>query len=1264
MNELKPSHSDGQKKAAAASTPQRHGTRLLLIEDEPVTRLVLLDKFRTVGLEVDVASNGYLGLEKLRQSHPDAIFMDLLLPDNQGVEVIQEARRDPEFGNRPIYVCTTAARMDAWSQRALEAGATKVFDKGITAIDAIIGEVAANVLGPLRRPHASSTASPQDATSGARTLVQNKLAQDVAWLCTQLPGLAESEDKEARARKCRELGSKVNSVASTAAGTGLPMMARGAAALQSFLKDLSEEAQHFTDTTVRTLTSAVETLDLLSRDPEAGAEPSLLQFTAVVVDGNLASRTAISNSLRNVGFRLSTFATPAQAMDHLGAHPADLLVLDSTAAEQSSLDLCESLRALPLHGKTPVILAVNPGDLHRFPPALSASGAPVVTPPVPKSLTAKAVGLLLKTVRSPLSPRALAHRPTEVVVKPIVAMELSLKALSVVLKNQVADRVAAAAAAAPAAPPAAPVSAAADPRGTDLRPSAPVSQKPASTLQPARRFQQPLAEADAEPVSANPGGTVLTVNQAGKIVSADEAVAAMFGWQGAELVGQDLQVLLKEPLQSDLADFLRCHNVAAASEPEPLSSLVGRRKDGAEFPTLVSTLTWGSETTLTRKADDPRFCWTLIFRPPPARTGSFGEVSASPPADHDSAAQSWASPGRAASSFQGPEAEQARALEDLQKRYETASSEALQLGESLAAKVQAHDALAERLQCIEAEAQEARAKLQCESEERTRLESELQALRAKSPALASKSAGPEPGEEAGARPGESAAEGSDLRKQCDELSAQLAAAQQAVAESRSRIEELEVRLRTSLAEAEEGRARLGEQTADRQRLESAWRDQIGAAESMAKKMEAAWLEEAGRNKGFDERLRAFGNAMREQEAERHKRLEAELAGLRKVREELAGKLTAEKQAAEEARRRVEEVEGRLRSSAEEMQRITTALEQQTADRDRLESEWRTQLDTAKALTKRLETSWVEAVERNKRFEQELGDLRQVRDDLESKLAAEKQSSAETKRRSDELELRLHENAAELEVLRAELSKAGHTKRFEKKLANLQQVRDGLSGKLTKEQRAAAESRQRSTELENQLQENTVELERIKAARDKQAEAQASLESSLRAQLNAAHLAAEQAEASLKERAAQCSRIEQELSDLRQVRDELNGKLANEQRAASESKQRSEELEVRLRESVAEADRVKAEQDQHTVEQACLQAELHAQLNAAKVATEQMEAALNEQTAQCSRFESDLASLRRERQELRERYAAEHQAAAAARRQAEEFQARLRESAAE
>src|SRR5437867_5067430 len=103
--------------APLASSAKSRTKRVLLVEDEPATRLVLLDKLRTVGLDVDVASNGGIALEKLRSGHPDAIFMDLLLPYVKGVDVIKEARRDPSFGQRPIYVCTSAALMSAWTRR-------------------------------------------------------------------------------------------------------------------------------------------------------------------------------------------------------------------------------------------------------------------------------------------------------------------------------------------------------------------------------------------------------------------------------------------------------------------------------------------------------------------------------------------------------------------------------------------------------------------------------------------------------------------------------------------------------------------------------------------------------------------------------------------------------------------------------------------------------------------------------------------------------------------------------------------------------------------------------------------------------------------------------------------------------------------------------------------------------------------------------------------------------------------------------------------
>jgi PAS domain S-box-containing protein len=139
---------------------------VLLVEDEPSTRLMLIQKFRSAGLDVDVAVNGKLALEKIRSGHPDAIFMDLLLPRVKGVDVIKAARNDPEFGDRPIYVCTSAALMSVWTRRGTKAGATKVFDRASTPIDAIVAEVAATLLG--RVP---STATPS-------TVPENPLPQE------------------------------------------------------------------------------------------------------------------------------------------------------------------------------------------------------------------------------------------------------------------------------------------------------------------------------------------------------------------------------------------------------------------------------------------------------------------------------------------------------------------------------------------------------------------------------------------------------------------------------------------------------------------------------------------------------------------------------------------------------------------------------------------------------------------------------------------------------------------------------------------------------------------------------------------------------------------------------------------------------------------------------------------------------------------------------------------------------------------------------
>src|SRR5688572_5765809 len=160
---------------AVSSAPAKR--RILLIEDDSRTRLVLWDKFRSAGFEVIHASNGVLGMEKLRTGAiPDAIFMDLLLPFIKGVEVIKEVREDKDYAKMPIFVCTSAENMAAWRRRGTKAGATKVFDKASTPIDAIISEVTAAVLArppaptvrkkkpPVESPPATKSSSKSSST--------------------------------------------------------------------------------------------------------------------------------------------------------------------------------------------------------------------------------------------------------------------------------------------------------------------------------------------------------------------------------------------------------------------------------------------------------------------------------------------------------------------------------------------------------------------------------------------------------------------------------------------------------------------------------------------------------------------------------------------------------------------------------------------------------------------------------------------------------------------------------------------------------------------------------------------------------------------------------------------------------------------------------------------------------------------------------------------------------------------------------------------
>ena len=81
---------------------------VLLIEDEESIADMLRSVFEREGFRVHHSVTGQGGLDRLRQSPPRAVLLDLNLPDMDGVEVCRKIRADSAVPVSPVLALYTA----------------------------------------------------------------------------------------------------------------------------------------------------------------------------------------------------------------------------------------------------------------------------------------------------------------------------------------------------------------------------------------------------------------------------------------------------------------------------------------------------------------------------------------------------------------------------------------------------------------------------------------------------------------------------------------------------------------------------------------------------------------------------------------------------------------------------------------------------------------------------------------------------------------------------------------------------------------------------------------------------------------------------------------------------------------------------------------------------------------------------------------------------------------------------------------------------
>jgi len=83
--------------------------RILVVDDEPDFALLVQGNLQKEGFDVDVAYNGVEGLEKIKQNPPDAIVLDVMMPEKDGYEVCAELKKDDRFADIAILMLTAVA---------------------------------------------------------------------------------------------------------------------------------------------------------------------------------------------------------------------------------------------------------------------------------------------------------------------------------------------------------------------------------------------------------------------------------------------------------------------------------------------------------------------------------------------------------------------------------------------------------------------------------------------------------------------------------------------------------------------------------------------------------------------------------------------------------------------------------------------------------------------------------------------------------------------------------------------------------------------------------------------------------------------------------------------------------------------------------------------------------------------------------------------------------------------------------------------------
>ena len=112
------------------------GPLVLVVEDDPTILQLLEVNFEMEGFRVVLATDGAIGVERARDSAPDVIVSDVMMPNMSGVEMVAALKDDPATASIPIILLSAKAQ-GTDIRAGIDAGADDYVTKPFEPLDLI-----------------------------------------------------------------------------------------------------------------------------------------------------------------------------------------------------------------------------------------------------------------------------------------------------------------------------------------------------------------------------------------------------------------------------------------------------------------------------------------------------------------------------------------------------------------------------------------------------------------------------------------------------------------------------------------------------------------------------------------------------------------------------------------------------------------------------------------------------------------------------------------------------------------------------------------------------------------------------------------------------------------------------------------------------------------------------------------------------------------------------------------------------------------------